>query len=215
MVHQTFGHVEFHCKMRVGKITIICRTMPLKKQVVLIPMFDTRIGKFVDLGYGEKDLRDDLDDIIRIIGSKDMGQDAFFYAFDKFIIKHIDKYGRLIDTDLFRMVAEIILIMAALKGEILNDKMYVELRGMELDEYIEDNFQFSEISLNGDRVLWSNGLFEGGYSPRITVPAFLSLFFQMGDLRKMQFSNQSLLIEFYGTTLGYDIYERLMKTLGL
>lgn len=103
----------------------------------------------------------------------------------------------------------------AVKGEILNDKMYVELRGMELDEYIEDNFQFSEISLNGDRVLWSNGLFEGGYSPRITVPAFLSLFFQMGDLRKMQFSNQSLLIEFYGTTLGYDIYERLMKALGL
>ena len=124
VVHQTFGHVEFHCKMRVGKITIICRTMPLKKQVVLIPMFDTRIGKFVDLGYGEKDLRDDLDDIIRIIGSKDMGQDAFFYAFDKFIIKHIDKYGRLIDTDLFRMVAEIMLIMAALSTKnniIFND----------------------------------------------------------------------------------------------
>ena len=96
------------------------------------------------------------------------------------------------------------------KGEIVDDEMHVELRCMELDEYVENHLQFSEISLNRDRILWSNGLFEGGYSPRITVPAFLSLFFQMGDLRKVQFSNQSLLIEFYGTTLGYDVYDEII-----
>lgn len=106
-------------------------------------------------------------------------------------------------------------IDGVVKGEIVGDEMYVELRGMELDEYIEENLQFSEISLNRDRILWSNGLFEGGYSPRFTIPAFMSLFFQMGDLRKVQFSNQNLLIEFYGTTLGYDVYEELMKILGL
>lgn len=88
--------------------------MPFKEQAILLSIFDARSGKSVDLGYGEKDLRDDLDDIIRIVESKDMGQDIFFYAFDKFIIKHIDKYGRLIDTDLFRIVAEFVLIMQAL-----------------------------------------------------------------------------------------------------
>lgn len=106
-------------------------------------------------------------------------------------------------------------IDGVVKGEIVGDNMSVELRAMDLGDYIEENLQFSEISLNRDRILWSNGLFDGGYSPRITVPAFLSLFFQMGELRKVQFSNQSLAIDFYGTTLGYDVYEQLMKTLGL
>lgn len=95
----------------------------------------------------------------------------------------------------------------AVKGEIINGEMHVALHGMELNEYIEDRLKFAEISLNGDRILWSNGLLEGGYSPRITVPAFLSLFFQMGDLRKVQFSNQSLAIELYGTTVGYEVFE--------
>lgn len=98
-------------------------------------------------------------------------------------------------------------IDGVVKGDIIDDEMYVKLCAMDLDSYIEDNLQFSEISLNRDRILWSNGLFDGGYSPRITVPAFLSLFFQMGDLRRVQFSNQNLAIDFYGTTLGYDVYE--------
>ena len=114
IVHLPLGNVEFHCRMKNKKIIITCRTMPFKEQAILLSIFDARSGKSVDLGYGEKDLRDDLDDIIRIVESKDMGQDIFFYAFDKFIIKHIDKYGRLIDTDLFRIVAEFVLIMQAL-----------------------------------------------------------------------------------------------------
>jgi hypothetical protein len=101
------------------------------------------------------------------------------------------------------------------KGEIVNDEMHITLRGMCLEKYISNNFCFSEISLNKDRILWSNDLFNGGYSPTVNLPAFLSLFYQMGNLCKVQFSNQTYLIEFYGTCVGYDIYEQLMNTFGL
>ena len=104
---------------------------------------------------------------------------------------------------------------AVIKGRIVNEEMNIELRCVDLDEYIDNNLVFSEISLNKDRILWSNGLLDGGYSPRDNVPAYLSLFYQMGDLRKIQFSNQRYLIEFYGTTIGYDLYEQFMETLGL
>ena len=104
---------------------------------------------------------------------------------------------------------------AAIRGRIVNGEMNIELRCVDLDEYIDNNLVFSEISLNKDRILWSNGLLDGGYSPRDNVPAYLSLFYQMGDLRKIQFSNQRYLIEFYGTTIGYDLYEQFMETLGL
>lgn len=100
---------------------------------------------------------------------------------------------------------------AVIIGKIVNEEMHIELRCVDLDEYIDNNLIFSEISLNGDRVLWSNGFFEGGYSSRDNVPAYLSLFYQLGDLRKVQFSNQRYLIEFYGTTIGYDIYEKFMN----
>lgn len=104
---------------------------------------------------------------------------------------------------------------AVIRGRIINGEMNIELRCVDLDEYIDNNLVFNEISLNKDRILWSNGLLDGGYSPRDNVPAYLSLFYQMGDLRKIQFSNQRYLIEFYGTTIGYDLYEQFMETLGL
>ena len=104
---------------------------------------------------------------------------------------------------------------AVIRGKIVNDEMNIELRCVDLNEYIDNILTFSEISLNKDLVLWSNGLFDGGYSSRDTVPAYLSLFYQKGDLRKVQFSNQQYLIEFYGTTKGYDLYAQFMETLGL
>ena len=104
---------------------------------------------------------------------------------------------------------------AVIRGKIVNEEMNIELRCVDLDKYIDNNLIFSEISLNRDRILWSNGLLDGGYSPRDNVPAYLSLFYQMGDLRKVQFSNQRYLIEFSGTSIWYDLYEQFMETLGL
>ena len=102
-----------------------------------------------------------------------------------------------------------------IKGEIKNDEMYITLRNMQLESYIANSFCFSEISHNKDRVLWSNDLFSGGYSLSKDIPAFMSMFYQMGNLRKVQFSNQYYVIEFYGTTSGYNVYEQIMKALGL
>ena len=86
------------------------------KHIIILPIFDVRIGRSANLGYGDKDFRDDLCEIIEIIESKDMGENAFFYAFDEFIKTHIKKYNRLVDTDLFRIIAEFILIIEALSA---------------------------------------------------------------------------------------------------
>lgn len=106
-------------------------------------------------------------------------------------------------------------IDGVIKGEIVDDKMCINLRNIQLESYIANTFSFSEISHNKDRVLWSNDLFSGGYSPKKNIPAFMSMFYQTGDLCKVQFSNQYYMIEFYGTTTGYNMYEQIMKALGL
>lgn len=76
--------------------------------------------------------------------------------------------------------------------------MHVTLYHIDYKQYLLDKLTFTEISLNRDRILWSNDLIMGGYSPAKNVPAFLSLFYQAGELCKVQFSNQVYLIEFYG-----------------
>ncbi len=106
-------------------------------------------------------------------------------------------------------------IDGVIKGTITNQEMHIELRNINFNQYISNNLVFLEISLNKDRILWSNDLFSGGYSPATNIPAFLSLFYQMGNLSKVQFSNQNYLIEFYGNTTGYDIYEQIMKAFGM
>lgn len=93
-------------------------------------------------------------------------------------------------------------IDGVIKGEIIDGEIHIALRNIYFNQYISDNFVFSEISLNKDRVLWSNDLLNSGYSPTINIPAFLSLFYQMGSLSKAQFSNQTYLIEFYGSSNG-------------
>lgn len=117
IVHIPFMGVEFHCKMKIGELIIKCNSMPSNKHIIILPIFDVRIGRSANLGYGDKDFRDDLCEIIEIIESKDMGENAFFYAFDEFIKTHIKKYNRLVDTDLFRIVAEFILMMKALSKQ--------------------------------------------------------------------------------------------------
>ena len=104
-------------------------------------------------------------------------------------------------------------IEGVIRGEVDDDKMHITLRNIQLESYITNSFSFAEISHNKDRILWSNDLFSGGYSPSKNIPAFMSMFYQMGDLSKVQFSNQIYVIEFYGTTSGYNIYEQIMNTL--
>lgn len=92
-------------------------------------------------------------------------------------------------------------INAEISGKIINDEMNVELKNIHLERFIDNCLVFREISLNKDRVLWSNGLLNGGFSSMDNVPAFMSLFYQKGDLVKIQFSNQRYLVEFSGTAI--------------
>lgn len=92
-------------------------------------------------------------------------------------------------------------IDGVIKGNIVND------------EIILNKLIFREISFNKDRILWSNDLIIGGYSPAPNIPSFLSLFYQLGDLCKVQFSNQIYLIEFYGSSSGYDLYKQIISNI--
>lgn len=92
-------------------------------------------------------------------------------------------------------------INAEISGRIINDEMNVELKNIHLERFIDNCLVFREISLNKERVLWSNGLLNGGFSSMDNVPAFMSLFYQKGDLVKIQFSNQRYLVEFFGTAI--------------
>ena len=81
-------------------------------------MLCSKNGGITQIGYGEQDFVNDIQRLIDIIDSKDMGDMAFYNAFDIFVSKHIKEFGRLIDTDLFRIIAEIISMMEALSRKI-------------------------------------------------------------------------------------------------
>ncbi len=146
--------------------------------------------------------------------------------FDRFPINILESTGYIERTPFGLMVHSVKIwysgrcilnerIDGIIKGEIEDDEMYITLKNIQLESYIANSFSFAEISHNKDRVLWSNDLLGGGYSPSKDIPAFMSMFYQMGDLSKVQFSNQLYVIEFYGTTTGYNMYEQIMKALGL
>ena len=100
--------------MKIGELKIVLDSAQMQESVILIPCYDPRMGGITQIGYGEQDFADDIQRLIDIIDSKDMGDMAFYNAFDVFVSKHIKEFGRLIDTDLFRIIAEIISMMEAL-----------------------------------------------------------------------------------------------------
>lgn len=106
--------VVFDFIMNVGELKIICESALMQEPVILIPSYNPRLGRVIELGYGEQDFADDIQNLINIIDAKDMGDMAFYNAFDIFVFNHIKEFGRLIDTDLFRIIAEIVLMMEAL-----------------------------------------------------------------------------------------------------
>lgn len=90
-------------------------------------------------------------------------------------------------------------ICGKISGVIKDEKMFIKLQDINMPEYINNEFSFREISLNKDRILWSNLLMMGGYSNSPQTPSFLSMFYQNRFLKKIQFSNQTYAIEFYTT----------------
>ena len=104
----------FQFSMKATDFVITCHVAPAPEPLISFPSYDPRLGRYVEIVYGEKDFADDIQKLIDTIDYEDRGEEAFYYAFDVFVTEHINEFNRLIDTDLFRIISEIILMMEAI-----------------------------------------------------------------------------------------------------
>jgi hypothetical protein len=102
------------------------------------------------------------------------------------------------------------IIDAVVTDRIINVKIENSVFG----NYIVDTMSFKEISLNRDRILWSNDLFRGGYNASLKEASFMSLFYCSGILSKVAFSvnSPSVILEFILNQQGKKMdYENPLK----
>ena len=97
-----------------------------------------------------------------------------------------------------------------------NGKIEVRLDNSQLDKYISNFFSFSEISLNNDRVLWSNNLLNGGAGAGKYEPINMSLFYFQGVLSRIYLNVVSpavIMLELTSNNKGHisDIENPLKK----
>lgn len=92
---------------------MVCDITSSEEQVIL-PCFVPHLGKFVDLVYGVKDFIDDVKNILNIFEKTSEGEDFLYDVFDKFVLRHVKKFHRIIDTDLFRIINEFMLVICDL-----------------------------------------------------------------------------------------------------
>ena len=108
---------EFSFPYLDGTIKIVCEidsNMSRKEKIIVIPSYDTRINRFTELRYGERDFVDDVKMMLKFLENSPKGEDFLYVAFDSFVSYHIKQFNRIIDTDLFRITAEFILVIEAL-----------------------------------------------------------------------------------------------------
>jgi hypothetical protein len=92
-------------------------------------------------------------------------------------------------------------VKVIISADIRQNMINVELDNPIFSDYMLNSMNFSEISLNRDRILWSNNLMgdfmSGGLKTPHKEPAFMSLFYVSGKLSKVAFSinNPKVMIE--------------------
>lgn len=84
-------------------------------------------------------------------------------------------------------------------SKIVNQELFVNIDDFELENYINKQFSFGEISTNGDRVMWSKDIFNSTDQVEYNTPDISSLFFKNGILSKVTYTiyNPNTLVEFY------------------
>ena len=110
---------EIYFPYLTGTIRIVCEidlNMSRKEKIIVIPSYDTRINRFTELRYGERDFVDDVKMMLKFLENSPKGEDFLYVAFDSFVSYHIKQFSRIIDTDLFRIIAEFILVIGALSA---------------------------------------------------------------------------------------------------
>ncbi len=113
----------FQFSMKATNFVITCPIAPIPESFISFPSYNPYLKRCVNIVYGEKDFADDIQKLIDIIDYEDKGEEAFYYAFDVFVTEHINEFNRLIDTDLFRIISEIILMMEAILKARLKEQM--------------------------------------------------------------------------------------------
>lgn len=108
---------EFSFSYLDETIKIVCEidlNMSREEKIIAVPLYDVRINRFTELRYGERDFIDDVKMMLKFLEKSPKGEDFLYVAFDSFISYHIKQFNRIIDTDLFRIIAEFILVTEAL-----------------------------------------------------------------------------------------------------
>lgn len=124
------------------RIKIVCDITSSTEQVIL-SCFVPHLGKFVDLVYGVKDFVDDVKNILKIFEKTSKGEDFLYDAFDKFVKRHVKEFHRIIDTDLFRIISEFMLVICDLslqKGIRLSVSDKVDISKSFVDRVLMGNF---------------------------------------------------------------------------
>ncbi|MBD8041738.1 hypothetical protein H9625_15085 [Phocaeicola sp. Sa1CVN1] len=109
--------VEFYFFYLHEVIKIVCEVdlnLSRKEKIIIIPLWDIRVNQFTELRYGEQDFIDDVGTILSFLENSPKGEDFLYAAFDSFVFYHIKQFNRIVDTDLFRIIAEFILVTEAL-----------------------------------------------------------------------------------------------------
>lgn len=126
--------VAFRFIVKGKEVTVVCVKAPASDAVVL-PSYNSCGEHPSVLFYNETDFAGDLQKMIALIGNKEMTAKVLFHAYDTFITGHIQKEHRLIDTDIYRIAAEFLLLADAVTQaetgrRLTEDEKHGRVRGL-------------------------------------------------------------------------------------
>jgi hypothetical protein len=86
-----------------------------------------------------------------------------------------------------------------IEAHVVDDLLQIVIDDESVEEYINQEFTFSEISTNNDRIMWSNDLLDTTDEVEYNTPNVSSLFYKNGILSKVTFTihDPNTLVEFY------------------
>lgn len=84
-------------------------------------------------------------------------------------------------------------------AEVTRNQLQIKIEDPSISNYINSSFSFSEISTNGNRILWSKDIFNTSNNVVYNTPDVSSLFYKEGILSKVTFTihDPNTLVEFY------------------
>lgn len=105
-------------------------------------------------------------------------------------------------------------------AKVINGQLNVTIDDNKINNHIIKQFSFSEISTNGDRIMWSKDIFNSNGRTQRNNPDISSLFYKQGVLNKVTFTihDPNTLVEFYsdnseGANKSYNKLQQMFQGL--